>query len=390
MPETKSTHKAEVLYIDELGTIEGADKIGVAMAWGFPCVVRKEDFEKNTNHLWVYIQPDSMVPLEMKQFAFLDTKKAGGYGRITVRKYRGQKSFGLLLTAPKGAKVGDDLAEKWGILHYEPAAKGEPTPPKCGFNNRLLRKIARLSAQYGDKPPKMAVPYYDIEALRRYPDTFSNIDVVAVTEKIHGANSCYLWEDRGPWFVPLWNFRRWLVNKVMVFRKPVPCLHPDARFLRARSRQVWQQPTVNNAWMKACPPGVIQFLRERKGHVVFGELYGPSVQKLHYGEPEPKILVFDILGPGNTGWLQWNDVRWLGVYFKFDTVHELYYGLYDFNKIAAMADGNTTLNGGPHTREGIVVKSAIEKRHPRLGRMILKMVGFEYYEKQLEEGKTEV
>jgi RNA ligase (TIGR02306 family) len=366
---TTSSHKAEVVFINEIEDIPGADFIGLVQVWGFPCVLRKEDFEKNDRKLWLYLPPDSLVPTSRKEFKFLDDG-SGGYQRIKVRKYKKQRSFGLLVAAPSGAKEGDDYASKWKIEHYEPQVKA-PTPPKGGFKGKYLNRINKLSRRFGEKPPKIVVPYYDIEALRRYPNVFTEDDEVVVTEKIHGSQAIWCWEDRG-W---TYSLRWWLSHRLW---KSPPKLREESRFLRVRSRKVWRPP-VGNYWADACPEGVREMLEYDDNLVVFGEIYGQGIQELTYNEPEPKAAIFDILSPD--GWLQWDTVKFLGETWGFDTVPELYRGPYDFETIEKLAEGKTTLNNGPHVREGVVVRCANDEKHPRFGRKQLKLVGWDYYNK---------
>lgn len=361
---TTSDHKAEVVFINKIGPIEGADRIGVVQVWGYPCVVRYEDFYANDLKLWIYLPPDSLLPVDRKEFKFLDQGKP--YERIRVRKYKGQRSFGLLVKAPSGAKEGDDYAKKWCIKHYQPGSKS-PTPPKGGYKGKWINKINRLSRRFGEKPPvEIVPPRFDLESLRRYPNILNSEELVVTTEKLHGTQAAYCWEDRGWWYPWVWRFTKKLEWK------------SQFRYLRVRSRNVWRAPS-GNTWADACPEGVVKFLEAYKDFVVFGEIIGIGIQELDYDEKVPKLKVFDILSP--SGWFSYTSVEGLAKTYGFETVPVLDIGYYDFNKLESFAEGPTTLNGGPHVREGVVVKAVDETPHPTFGRKALKLVGFGYYEK---------
>jgi hypothetical protein len=54
---------------------------------------------------------------------------------------------------------------------------------------------------------------------------------------------------------------------------------------------------------------------------------------------------------------------------------------FDFEKLQKLADGPSLIPGANHMREGIVVKPVKERRHWKLGRVMVKMVGLDYLEK---------
>src|SRR4051812_40299573 len=111
MEATKSTHKVEVVPV-VMKPHENASALSIVSAFGYTVCVKTEDWKDIP--LAAYIPPDSICP-DTPEFAFLGTNK-----RIRVRKMRGVFSYGLLVPAPKGAKIGDNVAEALGIIHYEP------------------------------------------------------------------------------------------------------------------------------------------------------------------------------------------------------------------------------------------------------------------------------
>lgn len=325
-----STHKVEVVPVS-LRIHNNADSLSIVDVFGYTVVVRTADWEGI--HLGAYFPPDSVVDVSRPEFAFLASGTKTKH-RICAKKLRGVQSFGLLLPAPDGAKAGDDLAEYYGVEHYEPEMKGvcsggEMEPPPS--------HLAHLSK-------------FDIDALRRYSEVFRPGEMVLVTEKIHGANSrfCY------------WEGRMW-----------------------AGSRTEWKKPDVNNLWWKvlAATPSLERFCRENPGWVVYGETYG-QVQSLKYGTGpgEVRFAAFDLWKPEG-GWLDAGGVRNKLAGTGVPQVPFLYFGRFDFQWICDLAEGPSAVLGADHVREGCVVKPLEERWDDRIGRVCLKVVGAGYLEK---------
>ena len=163
-----STHSCDVVEV-KLETHPNADTLSIVRVGGWQCLVRTDDWKDGD--LAVYVPPDSIVPQGDPQFEFL-----GDHRRVKAKKLRGVWSAGLLVPAPEGAQVGEDLMEKLGIEHYEP-----PLPMSTGGDNV--------------KPPAGVFPVYDVENFNRYPDVIQPGERVIITEKIHGANARYTWQD---------------------------------------------------------------------------------------------------------------------------------------------------------------------------------------------------
>ena len=98
---SNSTHRVNVVRIEEILPHPNADTLGIIYIGGYQCVVKKDDYK--AGDLAIYIQPDTIVPV-MDQFKFLwaDREFADGtvperLRRITVRRFRKEWSEGLLL-----------------------------------------------------------------------------------------------------------------------------------------------------------------------------------------------------------------------------------------------------------------------------------------------------
>jgi len=123
--------------------------------------VRTEDFANDNKG--IYFPPDSVLPP-----GFLKD------GRVTVRRFRGVMSQGLLMplsafpSIPPEAPIGKDFAKVLGVTHYEP-------PPLVGKPT-------------AGEPPPLTGPTYDIENWHKYASSFRDGEEVEISEKIHGTN----------------------------------------------------------------------------------------------------------------------------------------------------------------------------------------------------------
>lgn len=328
-----STHKVETVRI-KLEPHPNADSLSIINVFGgYPCCVRTADWEDGD--LAAYIPPDSIVDVGRPEFEFLK-KGERTHHRVRCVKLRGVPSFGLLVKAPDWAGEGDDLAEHLGVSHYEPEIHGG----------------CKLSGDAESAPPQLvAVAKYDIDALRRHSRIFEPGEPVCVTEKIHGANARYCYLDGRMW---------------------------------CGSRSEWKRQEPGSAWWRALEvhPEIEQFCLEFPGYVLFGEVYG-RVQNLHYGVPrDVRFMAFDVLAPNGRYWdalVGRAEVESRGV----PVVPLIHPSLpYSLESLAELAEGPSFVPGANHVREGVVVKARHERWHQSIGRVILKLVGAGYLEKE--------
>jgi len=340
-----STHRVEVVPI-QLEKHPNADTLSVVRVFDhYTAVVRTADWEGKT--IGAYIPPDSIVP-DTPEYAFLN-----GSRRIRARKLRGFQSQGLLMAAPEGSKIGDDVAEIMGIVHYEPA----------------------IHFHMGDSEadPPIAGEHYDIDSWFRYGKLIPDGTEVELTEKIHGANFRVTFQEGRLW-----------VGSRNQYRKESPsCLF-------------WQA-VMHNPWIR-------DIAEENPGMVFYGEVFG-WVQNLHYGAERNtphRVRIFDIFYAGR--YLDAADrYKVLRLSYSIspdgqfmqspgvDVVEPprpkgehapiLYVGPYTPEVIQKYISGHSTVPGADHYREGVVIKPTKEMWTPQIGRLVLKAVSPEYLEK---------
>lgn len=178
-----STHKVEVVPV-RLEKHPNADKLSIVKAFGYQVCTgtaewqtRTPDFvEADGTPVWLgaYVPPDSLVPTDRVEFAFLKAEAKDGYARIKAKRLRQVVSFGLLVPAPAGSREGDDVADILGVKHYEPPLE--------------MEKGAKHFAMGGETAPgpNIYTVKYDLDAFRRYHHVFQPGELVVVTEKLDG------------------------------------------------------------------------------------------------------------------------------------------------------------------------------------------------------------
>lgn len=323
-----STHKVEVVEV-KLREHPNADSLSIVdVHGGYPCCVRTEDWRDGD--LGAFIPPDSVVDVSRPEFAFL-AKGTKTRHRVKCVKLRGVQSFGLLMKAPDGAQVGDDVAEHFGVEHYEPEMRGACT-----------------GGEAIEAPPALAcMSRYDVDSMRRYPHLFENGEMVYVTEKIHGANARYCWLDDKMW---------------------------------CGSRAEWKMPSTQSIWWRALTDEMEAFCKCHPGYVLYGEVYG-AVQELRYGlQNKVRFAAFDVHHPVN-GYLNAEESEDLLRDYGVRRVPFIGILPYAFDIICDLAEGESCVTGADHIREGVVVKPLKERWHQSIGRVQLKVVGAGYLQK---------
>jgi RNA ligase (TIGR02306 family) len=317
----------------------------------------------NINDLVSYIPIDSIVP-DTEEFYFLcpnateqylendEVKlrilgpkfKQGEvpekYRVIKAKKIRQIYSQGLLLPAPTGFSLGDNITEHFSLTKVE--EENEDNLP-------TLKTKGRNAAS----PPKgWTIPYYDIDGLRKYVNCLKEDEEVVLLEKINGSNASFCFDGEALW---------------------------------VKSRNFFKKPDPTDPWWNVAGYYDLQTKLSKYPMMVFwGELYG-LVKGFRYdaqienGMLQPKVAFFDVYDPKAQKFLDYDNSVSLIKEVGLTPVPELYRGKWlGKDQMYPYAEGLTTL-GGKHTREGFVLKTIKERFEPRLNsRMQIKLVGEGY------------
>lgn len=332
-----------------------ADRLDVIQVLGYKVITGRDEFR--VGDAVVYFPPDILLPPAIANLLGVqkylkhsifpgDTDKV--QCRVAAARLRGIPSHGFVCSldkcgiSPKPLAVfGGDLTGRYGAHKYEP-------PVRVGA---------------GDAAPELVLfsAYTNIENIQRYPEAFTLGEEVVITEKLHGTN-CRLgvvW-DNGILFV-------------------------------AGSHSVRRKEDKKSIYWQFMTPSIQEFLlnlmkaeNEISGActsvVIYGEIFGPSIQDLDYGQSHPAFRAFDIKVDGQ--FLDYADFSLSCQQFGIPIVPLLYKGLFSPEKVEEFTYGASTFKSIRHPfkdREGCVVKPTFE-RHSNIlnGRLILKSVSADY------------
>lgn len=382
--EKKKNHQTVIVRLGEPRVHSNADSLEIYDVDAYQLVVKKGQFK--AGDLAVHVIPDSVVP-QTAPFSFIWEAYVGLDGtvpekrrRVTVRKFRGEWSEGLLLPLIdfifafygenyKGApEEGDDVSDFLGITHYDPDKGKESSADAETFKKQrskyprslkgwwylILHKLGIYTSggqNHGfDNEDGIGLPVFDVEAFKHYKDAFEDGELVEVTEKIHGSNARFMFQDD---------------------------------HMYAGSRTQWKAYNANCIWRNVlkAQPWIEEWCRANPGYGLYGEVCPTQGEKFQYGSAEPQLFAFDIRTPEGK-WMDRELVTPVTEYWTKPTwVPLLYSGPFDWEAISKLVEGTTAVPGAKGIREGIVIRP-VKERHVRgLGRLILKVVSNSFLEK---------
>ena len=345
-----STHEVKVVRIEDIQPHLNADSLELTHIWGYQCVIKKG--EHKIGDLMAFIEPDYKVNTERPEFLFLNDGKTN-WKRITVKKIRGESSYGLLINAPEGSKEGDNVIEKLGVERWEP-----PPVQKNGM------EIGICCAG-----PEYYVPIYDLENYKKFPFLFEEGETVFLQEKIHGTNSRYVFDGEKMY---CGSRTTW---------KTEPNTHvKDITYFDENKNELKKEITApNNVWWDALKqnPWIETWCRNHPNMVLYGEVYGPNIQgkEFHYGKKQGEygFAAFDIFDSGH--WVDCIDMLCNPFYSEglVEHVPLVYHGPFNEEILEDIAEEQSVFSG-QKVREGIVIRPEKEKSNLKTGRTVLKYV----------------
>jgi RNA ligase (TIGR02306 family) len=334
----------EVVEIEEIRPHPNADRLFLAQIRGWQTVIRKledgsPEFRKGERV--VYIPPDSTLPRDLATrlgvVNYLSEKvNAAGDKELVVRRVRlrGEPSYGFTIR-PDDANwpVGTDVKEHYGVGKFMPPVKFD-----AGDTERAHPLFER---------------YTDIENLRNFPAVIAEGEEVVITEKIHGTNT-RIGAIEGVLLAGSHGLQR---------KRP----EPD----KLATSLYWFPSTLTTVM------SLLNSLKDRRKQVIlYGEVYGSRVQKLHYGKKAGLgFAAFDLLVDGR--YVDHDEFKGLCDQHGVETVPVLGRGPYSLELVRSLSRGRTTLPD-THIREGVVVKPTKERFDPVIGRVILKYLSDDY------------
>lgn len=339
-----------IITIEEVTSVKphpDADRLDVIEVLGYQVVTGKGNFK--VGDLVVYFPPDIMIPPEHSvrlgvQQYLKHARMSGDTMKIQCRvsacRLRGIPSYGFCAPVsecgtpvPARPGVGTDMTHLFGAEKYVPPARlggGDSEPDMPNFHR-----------------------YTSIENIQRRNPFFHGEEVV-FTEKIHGTNCRMGYVKDG-----------------------------DEMTFQAGSNKLRRKEGEGLYWSFFTDEvkGLLQCLYYHYVDVdviLFGEIYGPGVQDMQYGETEKKFRAFDcsINGKYLDKTILWQICEEYGV----ETVPLLYEGPFSKEAVAEHTDGKSTfpVTGKFKGREGIVITPLTERLDHRGNRVIAKSVSVDY------------
>jgi RNA ligase (TIGR02306 family) len=361
-----------------------ADRLSLLNINGYTCISAKLE---DGSHRYkdgdpvAYIPEDSVLPeWLLRELDFWDDEKGKGRlngsagNRIKAMRLRGILSQGVIypccgITAEDGThfrkwmrmasgdieKVGEghDVADQLGIIKYEPVIPASMGGEVFSHSYDLIYK-------------------FDIENAQKFQNVFDPMDIVNITEKLHGTNCSIMISNqkRDDWYefenggqtLYATAYSKGLGAKGLCFRANSDNLERNI-YMRAMLAFVTDQNPDLSYYVQ---DGVMIFI---------GEVFGIGIQDLGYST-KPKLAVFDIVQNGQL--LDRIGFEEVCNNLKIDMAPVLYTGKYgDVISFEKLRDGKSAIDGTT-LKEGIVIRSDINENHPAIGRKMLKMVSPEY------------
>lgn len=364
--EQVSDYAVEVVKIDEILVHPEADRLELARIKGWQCVVQKGRYKAGQKV--IYIPIDSVLPpwLEEKLFP-PDAKIKLHKSRVKTIRIRKAVSQGMIVDFAgvelneDAFVVGHNVTDLLKIKKYEP-----PVP-------EFQKGLAQAGpAKKSYKNPNFHV-YSKHPNIKNYPELFKPEDEVVATEKIHGTNFRAGWVPSvgNTWWRRVLKWTGLLPKWQFVY---------GSHNVQISEKFLYKGFYETNVYAQTCQ---MYNLKERlkKGDVVYGEIYGQSIQKGYlYGCDKPnerKLAVFDIMR--NNDYLADKDYWQAVEEYKLPFAPVLFRGQFKDFVLEQHRDGPSVLCPKQKIREGCIVKSANEEM-TYAGRKCLKCVSPLYLE----------
>lgn len=328
-----------VVAIPFLENHPDADRIQLTEAEGCPCIVKKGAFSVGDKAVYIpvdsVISQDSVAGKTLLADGFKLSFKTYGH-RVKAIRLRGIFSMGILVPLSLfgiEAEVDTDVSALLGIKKYE-----EIEPSSGGY---LTYPLGTSNLIHGPS----YLPTYGLDHYRKFGKFLDGKEVV-VTEKIHGC--C---------FTAMYDGEEFFVKSHHKYRD----LAGDCVWTKTAKALNLQEKLAIHPKM-----------------AVYGEVYG-RVQDLTYGaaEGEIRFAAFDVFDANCGEFLGYDEFVAFCKQIDIPVVPFLHRGPWDDELIRKLAKG-TTLAGGQHFREGVVVKPTKEQYDLKFGRLALKLVSEEY------------
>lgn len=362
---------AEVKRIDRIRPHPSADKLEIAEVGGWQTIIQKNTYKEN--ELVIYICPDTLIPPETADKWGVKAYLSKGE-RVKCVRLRGEPSFGFIVPNEGNWPEGFSVVEHYGLKKYEPKLTG---------GNWGGGKSSKSIPSH-----PLFVKYTDIQNLRHYNNIFEDGEEVIIVAKSHG-NACRTAMIDGQFMGGSRNLARRI--PIIINNLPYTWDHFWSACRAMRWRDIFSWPKevlLDTEAMKEdrfliplSIPGVVKLLeylgKSHKQVILFGEAYGPGIQQLTYGCSKIEWGAYDLLIDGN--YVSRDMFSRYCYAYDIPMLPIVYRGPYSKQIVHDLANRKTVIgNDRNQIEEGVVIRPAKERNHPKLGRVILKYISDEY------------
>jgi len=353
-----STLFVRIEAVSEVKKHPNADNLDIITIGGWQAIVTTDLVKKGDTR--IFIPTDSVVPEPLiEEWGIREYLGGKKHNRVRSINLRSIPSYGVCVPVPeslKDTKVGTNVADILGITKYMPPVRLSSTQGQASKQHPLCPK------------------YTDMENLRNFPTAIAEGTLVQVSTKIHGSNFRIGLVDTVKDKQTLWAkfLRKLKINLTETIEETVAGSHNVMR-------KIPDDPSTNPYTFALSDPNFVILLKYLKvdyspsSVVIYGEVFGPSIQKLAYGvESGYAYRVFDIKINGE--YLPPWQAR--GLCFVAGVPYVpvvLNYFPYNFEQVVEFANGQSLIPNAKHIREGVVVKPMEPMVLPNGKRVIFKV-----------------
>jgi len=366
--ESNSGYKVPLTTIKEIKEHPNADRLQIAVVYGFEVVIGKNGYQVGDKVIYVPI--DSIISQELEDNLFPhDSKIKLTKHRIRQIRIRKFPSQGMLIDTktiqtvfgfePKALE--EDYKLRLRIEKYEPPTNGAPQ----GQSTKIKEK---KNSHFKE--------YKGLCNIKWFPTKFKEGEIITVQEKVHGTNSRagIVPFEANTW----WKRLKGLFGLNPKFDK---CYGSNRVQLQDKkdSKSGFYGEDIYGKVFKQ----IDVFSKLRENEIVYGEIYGGGVQKhYNYGckDGEYKFVLFDLKFNG-----EWQNPDVVANFAKergFYMVPELYRGPCDAELIKKLTVGNSVMVPSQKVMEGIAVKSVEGYDEGMGGKRALKFISEKYLDRK--------
>jgi hypothetical protein len=338
----------QTVTIKEVNPANNSDNLDIVTFHEIGWEVLTQRGSKKAGDKVVFLPPESVLPFELSEI--LEVTKYLSTGRLRVAKLRGNRSEGLI--------VDENIVNPYipYILKWE----GKPTVHMKG--QRLSRKDTHPDFQR----------FYKMPNIMNASNLLRPGDKLYVSEKIHGTNVRF----------GLMRSLFWLttIKKMIYYLEKFLEKFVSKHHLYVGSHNVTLKDSKENRknnlyWKTILDLGLANNLPD--GYIFFGEIFGPGVQHLHYGQEKPNLKLFAAMKDGE--YIPVHEFMELCEKYNLPRVNFTRIDYETLEQIRELANSPSEITES-HMREGIVIVKADDPNR------MVKCLGFNYLESQ---GRTE-